>query len=104
MKDFLKYTFASLLGTFLGLMLIGSIGLGGLMLLIFAAASSSKDAGPQVKDKSVLVLDLSLNITDSKPNRSTGAALQEALSDDEAGTVTLRTVLDSIESAKQIRK
>lgn len=101
MKDFLKYTFASLLGTFLGLMLIGSIGLGGLMFLIFAAASSSKDAGPQVKDKSLLVLDLSLNITDSKPNRSTGAALQEALSDEDAGTVTLRTVLDSIESAKK---
>ncbi|MGL5061476.1 MAG: S49 family peptidase, partial [Microcoleus sp.] len=104
MKDFLKYTFASLLGTFLGLMLIGSIGLGGLILLIFAAASSSKDAGPQVKDKSVLVLDLSLSITDSKPSRSTGEALQEALSDEDSGSVTLRTVLDAIESAKKDSK
>jgi protease-4 len=102
MKDFLKYTCASLLGTFLGLLLLGSIGLGGLVLLIAVAASSSKDSGPQVKDKSVLVLDLSLNITDSKPIRSTSAAIQDVLSSDDAGdTVTLRTVLDAIESAKK---
>ncbi|MBD1886556.1 signal peptide peptidase SppA [Microcoleus vaginatus] len=101
MKDFLKYTCASLLGTFLGLLLLGSIGLGGLVVLIAMAASSSKDSGPQVKDKSVLVLDLSLNITDSKPSRSTGAAIEEVLSDDSGDTVTLRTVLDTIESAKK---
>ena len=101
MKDFLKYTCASLLGTFLGLLLLGSIGLGGLVLLIALAASSSKDSGPQVKDKSVLVLDLSLNITDSKPSRSTSAAIEEVLSEDSGDTVTLRTVLDAIESAKK---
>jgi protease IV len=101
MKDFLKYTCASLLGTFLGLLLLGSIGLGGLVLLIALAASSSKDSGPQVKDKSVLVLDLSLNITDSKPIRSTSAAIQDVLSDDSGNAVTLRTVLDTIESAKK---
>ncbi|MEG3954933.1 signal peptide peptidase SppA [Microcoleus sp. herbarium2] len=101
MKDFLKYTCASLLGTFLGLLLLGSIGLGGLVLLIALAASSSKDSGPQVKDKSVLVLDLSLNITDSKPSRSTSAAIQDVLSDDSGDAVTLRTVLDTIESAKK---
>jgi protease-4 len=101
MKDFLKYTCASLLGTFLGLLLLGSIGLGGLVLLIALAASSSKDSGPQVKDKSVLVLDLSLNITDSKPNRSPRAAIQDVLSDDSGDAVTLRTVLDTIESAKK---
>ncbi|MEG4012062.1 MULTISPECIES: signal peptide peptidase SppA [unclassified Microcoleus] len=99
MKDFLKYTCASLLGTFLGLLLLGGIGLGGLVLLIAVAASSSKDSGPQVKDKSVMVLDLSLNITDSKPNRSTSAAIQEVLSDESGDAVTLRTVLDAIESA-----
>jgi protease-4 len=101
MKDFLKYTCASLLGTFLGLLLLGSIGLGGLVVLIALAASSSKDSGPQVKDKSVLVLDLSLNITDSKPSRSTSAAIQDVLSDDGGNAVTLRTVLDTIEYAKK---
>lgn len=101
MKDFLKYTFASLLGSLLGLALIGSIGLGGLVILIAMAASSSKDSGPQVKDKSVLVFDLSLNITDSKPSRSTGAALEEVLSDEGSDTVTLRSVLDAIASAEK---
>jgi protease-4 len=101
MKDFLKYTFASFLGSLLGLVMLGTLGLGGLVVLIAVAASSSKDAGPQVKDKSVLVLDLSLNITDSKPSRSTGAAIEEVLSDDGSDTVTLRTVLDAIESAKK---
>ncbi|MBD0393054.1 MAG: signal peptide peptidase SppA [Microcoleus sp. C1-bin4] len=101
MKDFLKYTCASLLGTFLGLLLLGSIGLGGLVLLIAVAALSSKDSGPQVKDKSVLVLDLSLNITDSKPIRSTSAAIQDVLSDEPGNAVTLRTVLDTIEYAKK---
>ncbi|MEG4105528.1 signal peptide peptidase SppA [Microcoleus sp. S13_C5] len=101
MKDFLKYTCASLLGTFLGLLLLGSLGLGGLVLLIALAASSSKDSGPQVKDKSVLVLDLSLNITDSKPIRSTSAAIEEVLSEDSGDAVTLRTVLDTIEYAKK---
>jgi protease-4 len=101
MKDFLKYTCASLLGTFLGLLLLGGVGLGGLVLLIAVAASSSKDSGPQVKDKSVMVLDLSLNITDSKPNRSTSAAIQGVLSDDSGDAVTLRTVLNAIESAKK---
>jgi protease IV len=101
MKDFIKYTFASLLGSLLGLVLIGSIGLGGLVILIAMAASSSKDSGPQVKDKSVLVFDLSLNITDSKPSRSTGAALEEVLSDEGSDTVTLRSVLDAIASAEK---
>lgn len=101
MKDFLKYTFASLLGSLLGLVLLGSIGLGGLVILIAMAASSSKDSGPQVKDKSVLVFDLSLNITDSKPSRSTGAALEEVLSDEGSDTVTLRSVLDAIASAEK---
>lgn len=95
MKDFLKYTFASLLGNLLGLGLIFTLGFGGLVVLIVAAAS--KESGPQVKDKSVIVLDLSLNITDSKPNTTIG----EALSEDRSDTMTLRSVLDALETAKK---
>ncbi|MDB9514566.1 signal peptide peptidase SppA [Kamptonema animale CS-326] len=95
MKDFLKYTFASLLGNLLGLGLIFTLGFGGLVILIVAAAS--KESGPQVKDKSVIVLDLSLNITDSKPNTTIG----EALSDDRSDSMTLRSVLDALETAKK---
>ncbi|HLO48449.1 MAG TPA: signal peptide peptidase SppA [Kamptonema sp.] len=98
MKDFLKYTFASLLGNLLGLGLIFCVGLGGMVILIVAAAS--KDSGPQVKDKSVLVLDLSVNITDSKPNTTIG----EALSDSGPETISLRSVLNALEAAKNDSK
>lgn len=99
MKDFLKYTFASLVGTVLGLALLCSLGVGGLIFLI--AVTASKDSGPQVKDKSVLVLDLSLNIKDTKPASSTGAAIEEALSSNsEPDTITLRSVLDALDKAK----
>lgn len=90
MRDFLKYTFASVLGIliFLGL------SVGGLLTVIISIAS--KDTGPQVKDKSVLVYDLSLNITDAKrtPNN-----LGQALSGDNPETITLRSVLDAIDHA-----
>ena len=48
-----------------------------------------------------MVLDLALNITDSKPNSSSSAALQEALSGEDRNRVTLRTVLDSLEKARR---
>jgi protease-4 len=97
MRDFLKYTFASLVGSLLGLVLLSSLGLGGLIFLIVAAAS--KDPGPKVADKSVLVFDLSTEIRDTQPASTTSQALQEALSDDGGATLTLRNVLKSIDRA-----
>jgi protease IV len=67
MRNFIKQTFASLIGTLLGLIIFGGLGTTGLFLLILAA-TSSKDTGPNVKDKSVLVFDLSMKITDSEPS------------------------------------
>lgn len=98
MRDFLKHTFATLLGIliFLGL------SFGGLLLLVIATAS--RDTEPQVKDKSVLVFDLSQNITDSKPNASTRDVLNEALSGDDSDTITLRTVLETINQATQDKR
>ncbi|OCR02461.1 signal peptide peptidase SppA [Oscillatoriales cyanobacterium USR001] len=94
MKDFLKYTFASLLANLLGLGIIFTIGFGGMVFLIIAAAS--KDSGPKIKDKSVIVLDLSVNITDSKPNATIG----EALSEERIDTIALRSILDALKTAK----
>jgi protease-4 len=91
MRDFLKYTFA----TVLGLLIFLGLSIGGLISLVVMVAS--RDTGPQVKDKSVLTFDLSLNITDSK--RGTNP-LNEALSSgDEPDTITLRAVLDAIDKA-----
>jgi protease-4 len=102
MRDFLKYTFASLVGSLLGLALIASLGIGGLVLLVIAVAS--KDSGPKVENKSVLVFDLSAKITDSKPASTTSEAIEQALSDEDSESITLRAVLDSLDKASRDRR
>ncbi|MBC6422321.1 MAG: signal peptide peptidase SppA [Hormoscilla sp. SP12CHS1] len=97
MHQFLKYTFASLIGNLLAAMLVLGLGTGGLIFLVVAAAS--KDTGPQVKDESVLVFDLGLNISDTNPESSTSEALSQVLSGEDSKTITLRSVLDTLEKA-----
>ena len=98
MRNFIKQTFTSVIGSLLGLFIFFGLGTVGLIGLLIAAG---QDKSPQVKNKSVLVLDLALNITDSKPNSSSSAALQEALSGEDRNRVTLRTVLDTLEKARR---
>jgi protease-4 len=102
MKQFLQQTFASTLGSLAGLILFFSLGTGGLLFLLVAAAV--RDTGPTVKDKSVLVFDLSLNIADSDPATSTSDAIGQALSGDKPRSITLRTVVDSIDKASKDKR
>jgi protease IV len=96
MRDFFKHTFASLLALFIFL----GIGVGGLLALVLVAASGSKDVTPQVKDKSVLVMDMNQPIVDSEPDLSAQDVVQEALSGRGGrGGLTLREVIHSIDSA-----
>ncbi|HBE17371.1 MAG TPA: signal peptide peptidase SppA [Cyanobacteria bacterium UBA11149] len=99
MRQFLKQIFASLIGSLAGLSLFCGLGTIGLIILIIAAGT--QDSTPQVKDKSVLIFDSSLNITDTDPTSSTGDAIGQALSGEESNTITLRTVLNSLEEATQ---
>ncbi|MDJ0676879.1 MAG: signal peptide peptidase SppA [Calothrix sp. MO_167.B42] len=101
MGNFIKQTFASLVGTLLGLMIFAGLGTTGLILLIVAAASS-KDAGPIVKNKSVLVFDLSMKITDSKP--SSNQILKKVLSGADERRISLHSVLKSIEKAQKDKR
>ncbi|KAM3114797.1 signal peptide peptidase SppA [Phormidesmis sp. 146-33] len=98
MRDFLKHTFATLLG----ILIFMGLSFGGLLLLVIATAS--RDPEPRVKDKSVLVFDLSQTITDSKPNSSTREVLNEALAGDESESITLKTVLDTIDEATRDKR
>ncbi|MBD2529937.1 signal peptide peptidase SppA [Nostoc flagelliforme FACHB-838] len=98
MRNFIKQTFASLVGTLLGLIIFGGLGTTGLFLLILAAASS-KDTGPNVKDKSVLVFDLSMKITDSEP--SSGQLFQNTLSGVDDDRMALRKVVKTLEKARR---
>ena len=102
MRSFLKYTFASIVGTLVGVGLLGALGIGGLIVLLVGAVSSQDTAGPEVEKQSVLVFDLSLAIADTKPASSTAEALSEALSDDDSpDTMTLRSVLDALKTARE---
>ncbi len=91
--NFLKQTFASIIGTIAGLLLLVTMGASGLVLLLFAATSPSEE--PQVKDKSVLVFDLATQIRDSEPQTN----IQQVFSGEVDSTLKLREVLDSLEKA-----
>ncbi len=101
MRNFLKYIFANILGTLITIGILGTVGIGGLTFLLVRAVSTKDTAGPKVENQSVLVFDLSVAIADTKPASSTAEALSRALSDNEnPSTMTLRTVLDAIETAR----
>ncbi|MGL5083277.1 MAG: signal peptide peptidase SppA [Microcoleaceae cyanobacterium] len=99
MKDFLKYTTASLLGNLLALILTLTAGIGGLIFLISSAANQKSE--PLVKEKSILVLDLSVNITDSETEYTTSQVFQQTLAEAIPSQLQLRTVLKSIDEARQ---
>jgi protease IV len=100
MSNFLKQTFASLIGSVLGLVIFCGVGTTGLLVLLFAAASS--DTGPLVKDKSMLVFDLAMNITDAEPSSS--ETLQEVISGNKKDRMSLRSVLDTLEKARSDKR
>lgn len=99
MRNFLKQTFASVVGSLLGLFIFFGIGVTGLLLMVILVAS--RDTEPQVKNKSVLVYDLSMNITDTPSKSGTSAILQQALSGENDNTIALHTLLDTIEKARR---
>ncbi len=100
MSNFLKQTFASLIGSVLGLIIFSGVATTGFLVLLFAAASS--DTGPIVKDKSVLVFDLAMSITDAEPSSS--EALQEVFSGSKKERMSLRSVLDTLEKARSDKR
>lgn len=93
MRQFLKQTFASTIGSMIGFMLLITLGASGLVLMLFAAVSD--EDSPGIKDKSVLVFDLSTQVRDSKP----AANLAQAFSGKKQEIITLRRVLQAIEHA-----
>ncbi len=93
MRQFLNQIFASTIGSMIGLLLFISLGAGGLFLILLAAISDKNTQG--IKDKSVLVFDLSTQIKDAQ----SPANLAQAFSGKEQEIITLRRVLQSINQA-----
>lgn len=95
MRDFLKYTFATLLG----LLIFLGLSIGGLVSLFILLAAI--DQGPQVKEKSILTFDLSTEITDAK---RVATSLNDLLTADDTTTLTLREVVNAIDEAAKDSK
>ncbi|MCA2622010.1 MULTISPECIES: signal peptide peptidase SppA [unclassified Microcystis] len=93
MGQFFKQTFASCLGTLLGLLVFSSLGVGGLAFLLLSFLNSSDSSS--VKEKSVLVFNLATNISDAPPSSS----LADSLTSESRTTLNLRQVIAAIEKA-----
>ncbi len=94
MRQFLKQTFASTLGSMIGLFLFITLGAGGLVF-IFLTVVARDENSLGIEDKSVLVFDLSTQLRDSKPPIN----IAQTFSSKEQDTITLRRVLQSIDKA-----
>ena len=94
MRQFLKQTFASTIGSMVGLFLFLALGVSGLFFMFVTAVSDEEDI-QAIEDKSVLVFDLATQIKDSKPS----ANLVQAFSGQDRDIITLRQVLQSIDKA-----
>ncbi len=93
MKQFLKQTTASIIGTFLGLCIFLGLTSGALLLLVINLASHQ--ASP-LKNKAILSLNLSNLVSDSSSNKS----INQILSGDSTGEIKLRQLVEAIERAR----
>lgn len=98
MNQFLKQIFASTIGSLTGLILFCLLGTSGLVFVLVAAAL--RDGGVPIKDKSILIYDLSTRISDTKAPPT----LSQAFSSEEIPSLTLRQVVESIEKAAKDRR
>lgn len=96
MGQFIKQTFASLIGSLTGLLLFCAIGASSLVFLFFSATYQQKE--PQVQEKSILTFDLSTEITDSQPPANIAFKL---ISGESSNSMTLRQVLNALEKAAE---
>ena len=96
MRQFFKQTFASTIGSIIGLCLFLGFSVSGLLLILMTAVSNDRDI-QRIQDQSVLVFDLSTQVRDSKPP----ANLAQAFSGKKQEIITLRRILQSIDEATQ---
>ncbi len=91
MKQFLKYTFASFFALFLFF--------GGAFFLVFGLLSIFEKEPHVIGDNSILVFDMSINITDSPPSLDFSEFLEEAMGGGKVRSHSLRQVVDAIGAA-----
>jgi protease IV len=96
MRQFIKQTLASTVGSLLGLTLFSAVSLTLFLVAIGAIINSAADSDPvAIADKTVLTIDLSRSIVDLDP----GKTLQEAVGGEANRTIELKSTLDAIDAA-----
>lgn len=100
MRPFFKQTLASTIGSVLGLTIFSGISLLTVLSIVVGIATSvSKNTVPVVREKTILVLDLSTNIVDHDP----GTSLEAALSGKAQHSLTMRSATQAIRAASKDR-
>jgi protease IV len=96
MRPFLKQTLASTLGSVLGLTIFSGLSLLTTLLIFVGIVSTfGNSSTPAVKEKTILVLDLSANIADFNP----GATLQQTFAGTSKKSLTVRSITEAIRAA-----
>ena len=96
MRPFLKQTLASTLGSVLGLTIFSGISLLTILLIVVGIIASLDNKGvPVVREKTVLVLDLSTGITDFNP----GSTVEQTLNGRAKKELTVHQVTTAIQAA-----
>lgn len=98
MKQFLKQTFASFIGSVAGLLFFFALSTGGLFLFIIALMVSGNN--PQVENQSVLIFDLSSQITDGNNQRP----LPAFINPESSNNLSLREVITAINKSAEDEK
>ncbi|MBW4654726.1 MAG: signal peptide peptidase SppA [Kaiparowitsia implicata GSE-PSE-MK54-09C] len=98
MRSFFKHVFA----TFVGLVLFGSVGLGGLLVLVAAATLSTRAARPQIRNQTVLTINLAQGFQDAgRSDRPDSTLVQLATGRTVVEPIPLRDAIRAIEAAAE---
>jgi protease-4 len=94
----MKQFFKMVLACFVAVVFAGAVSLFFLLVMLGSLAARS-DQRPVVADGSILVFDVSANISDAPDENATGALLAEALGNGGPPRLQLRKVIDAIDRA-----
>ncbi|MBX7219737.1 MAG: signal peptide peptidase SppA [Blastocatellia bacterium] len=104
MRDFIKQTLAG----FTGMILFSVVAIVAVAMffgvLLAGLTGGSGEVEPVVEDKTVLVFDLSTNISDAKPGADPFHAFQDAAFGSRPDSISLKTVLDTLDKAAKDKR
>ena len=102
MRDFLKYAAASAVGTLVGLFtLVLLLGMGAIGMVSLILTSATTEVEAEIKEKSMLVFDLSTDIVDAVPYSGAGVVFEETFYGSSYQAVSTYSALEAIKAAAE---